>query len=130
MNPDHNYINRFSERFRGYLSCCSLDHVFRACPHKTSPEIKHRFFEDLWAHVSSTKKFITNSRASKEQTLLRPQPLTSMFCLLTLIHIPLTLIFRLLTSTQVNLLQRYLVFTLLFLLIISLCRPKNQYQFQ
>ena len=66
MNPDHNYISRFSERFRGYLSCCSLDHVFRACPHKTSPEIKHKLFEDLWAHVSSsTRKIITNSRTSK-----------------------------------------------------------------
>ena len=46
-NPDTPYISRFPGRFLGSLACGSLDHVFRAFPQKSSPEMKQKLFQDL-----------------------------------------------------------------------------------
>ena len=48
-NPDTPYISRFPGRFLGSLECGSLDHVFRAFPQKSSPEMKQKLFQDLQA---------------------------------------------------------------------------------
>ena len=57
-NPDINYIIRFPHSFRGCLSYGSIDHVFRAYSQRANPDIKQKFFKDLWVHVPSTRKTV------------------------------------------------------------------------
>ena len=80
-NPDNNYVSRFSERFRGYLSYGSLDHIFRACPQKASLIFGH-------IHLSlGSQPQIHLPLKIFLQPLLLPQPLTLVFCLLIFTHI-------------------------------------------
>ena len=50
-NPDTDYISRFPNRFRGCLSCDSIDYVNCACPQRANSDMKQnslRIFEHMY----------------------------------------------------------------------------------
>ena len=53
-NLDTNYISRFPDRFRGFLGCGSINHVFHACPQRENPDMNQKLFKDLWAIPAAT----------------------------------------------------------------------------
>ena len=63
-NPHNNYASRFADGFLGHLSCGSVDHLFRTFPDKATNDMEQKS-QDLWSHVSSTRKSPTNIPAPK-----------------------------------------------------------------
>ena len=54
-NPTNGYISRWPDGFHGCLGCGSDDHRFAMCPQRSNKDIRQLFWQELWAHVPTTR---------------------------------------------------------------------------
>ena len=55
-NPLNGYISQIADGFNGCLGCGSPDHRFRECSRRNDKAVHERIWQELWAHVPSTRK--------------------------------------------------------------------------
>ena len=79
-NPSNGYISRFPDDFTGCLGCGSTEHRFRRCPRCNEKDLRELFWQELWAHIPTTRKkpsppFATTNRFISSPSLLPNLPL-------------------------------------------------------
>ena len=55
-NPTNNYVSRWPDGFFGCLGCGSDTHRFAVCSQRNNADIKRLFWQELWAHVPTTRQ--------------------------------------------------------------------------
>ena len=55
-NPTNGYVSRWRDGVRGCLACGSDIHRFASCPSRNDPKNKSFCWQEIWAHVSTTRK--------------------------------------------------------------------------
>ena len=54
-NPTNGYVSRWPDGFHGCLGCGSDDHRFDMYPQRPNKDIRQLFWQELWAHVPTTR---------------------------------------------------------------------------
>ena len=79
-NPSNGYISRFPDDLTGCLGCGLTEHRFRGCPRSNEKDLRDFFWQELWAHIPTTRKkpsppFTTTNRFISSPSIPSNPPL-------------------------------------------------------
>ena len=76
-NPVNGYTSQIADGFHGCLGCGETNHRFRECSRRNEKAVRERFWQELWAHVPSTRKREMEAVSTPDTAKRVPLPPTS-----------------------------------------------------